>query len=200
MYSNDNLGYLPFDARNVTEYPEDFIWWQADRIGQIDQSAIAPYVGLAPSNLNVMRCPSDNCDQRVRSTTTTGPTGIAFGPYYFSYVMNWLICGGDSNGASVATICIKLTDVVSSSDKILMYEEDQDTVDDGNGELWTNGGGVNLMALRHDKINFIQTDSSSSTLPIPNPNARGNVLFCDGHVEFVPRSFAQTQAHSDGGF
>lgn len=198
MYANENLGYVPADARNSGgELAHDWLWWQLDRIASIEQSAIAPMLNLTASNLGVLRCPSDNYELRVKQNTA----GVN-GPYFFSYSMNWLITSGGSNAAAVAgmpPVCRKLVDVLSSADKILMYEEDQATIDDGNGELWTNGGGVNLLALRHNWSMRQVADIPSATLPVPNPNAKGNVLFCDGHVDYVERSFAHTPEHTVGG-
>ncbi len=193
-YTNDNKGYLPFDSRNSGGiWEEDFIWWQLSRVGQIGESAWAKYVNLSPSNLEVMRCPSDDWTIRPRTNSA------AMGPYYFSYVMNWFMTSGGTN-ANPATFVIvkKLSQVKGSSDKILMYEEDMATIDDGNGVIWNGpGNGVNLLSLRHDMAKKKVADAPSPTLPIPNPDARGNVLFCDGHVDYVERQFAHSSEHGE---
>jgi prepilin-type processing-associated H-X9-DG protein len=36
------------------------------------------------------------------------------------------------------------------------------------------------------------------TSAIPNPDARGNVVFCDGHAEFVSRAFVHRPDHAMG--
>ena len=78
-----------------------------------------------------------------------------------------------------------------------MYEEDQATVDDGNGVLWNGpGAGVNLLALRHDRGKLKVLDVMVGGV-IPNDDARGNCLFCDGHVDFVERKYAHTSAHGE---
>jgi len=201
MYVNSNKGFLPINARNSPQTPpfpnEDFIWWQSQRIKQVDQSSLAPYIGFTPTNLSMMRCPSDDFELRIQKN---GPDGL----YKFSYVMNWMISSFDKIhgwGTNVDQfqfrLCQKITQVIGSSDKILMYEEDQATVDDGNGELWDGPGQfVNLLALRHDKAKLKQKDESSNSLPIPNADAKGNVLFCDGHVDYVERKYAHSAAHA----
>ncbi len=205
MYTNANKGFFPMDARNGgAERPEDFLWWQLDRIARVDESAIGRYLPLSPTNLGVLRCPSDDWNLRVK------PNSAAQGLYKFSYSMNWLTCSyllspavssnalaAASPVRSVTTICQKLTQVRRSADKALMYEEDQATLDDGNGEAWTNGKHVNLMALRHDRSNLKEPDVSTDTKPIPNPEARGNVLFCDGHVDYPTRRQLHSQAFGD---
>lgn len=206
MYVNSNRGNLPLDARNgpgAAPYaPEDFIWWQTSRFKDVDQSSLAPYIGFTTTNLAIMRCPSDEFEQRAKLNAGAG------GPYTYSYAMNWMIssyykgAGGVAFGTSVDQIkfhlCQKLVQVVAGADKILMYEEDQATVDDGNGQLWTGpGNGVNLLALRHDRDHLKVPDVSTAALPVPNNDARGNVLFCDGHVDFVDRKYAHSSAHGE---
>ena len=201
MYTNANRGFLPFDARNDSpnERPEDFVWWQTDRFNQIDQSSLAPYLSLTKSNLGMLRCPSDDW-ARHHMTNAASP---GYGIYPFSYVMNWLTTSWVTSRSTNApvdlnfvTVCQKLSEVRNCADKLLMYEEDRMTIDDGNGELWNNGGIVNLLSSTHDRTNVTKSETPTSSTPIPNPNARGNVLFCDGHVDFLSRKFAHTREHS----
>jgi prepilin-type N-terminal cleavage/methylation domain-containing protein/prepilin-type processing-associated H-X9-DG protein len=208
MYVNNNSGYLPFDAKTTDNRPEDFVWWQntAGRFDSIEQSSLSQYLGgLTKYNLGVLRCPSDDWEHRAVNNASTGP-------YPFSYSYNYCIAGGTLgvNGvvkgtdAGIATklgswalVTNKLTQVRHSSDKCLMYEEDQATLDDGNGNLWNNGAKPNLMAARHDLSNMREADVGTSSA-LPNPDARGNVLFCDGHVDFVARKVAHTRAMAVG--
>lgn len=204
MYTNYNRGNLPFDSRNGgAERSEDFIWWEHEvgRFDKIDQSAIAPYIGsVTTSNLAVFRCPSDDIEHRVKVTKGKGT-------YDFSYSMNWFICSyllspsAGTNAPTDATmktavptveVVQKLSQVRHSADKVLMYEEDQSTIDDGNGEVWHNNSTCNLLALRHDLANKREDDTPK--FPPPNPDCRGNVLFCDGHVDFVSRKLIHTRA------
>ena len=204
MYTNSNRGNLPFDARNSPSVApfadEDFVWWQASRFARVEESSLAPYIGFTTSNMAVMRCPSD--DFEVRAKTNGGDL------YKFSYVMNWMISSrypvnpplkyGSNVDIKVFNLCLKLTQVVGAADKILMYEEDQATVDDGNGVLWNGPNtSVNLLAARHDRGKLRVLDVSTTALPIPNDDAKGNCLFCDGHVDTVERKYAHSSAHAE---
>jgi prepilin-type N-terminal cleavage/methylation domain-containing protein/prepilin-type processing-associated H-X9-DG protein len=211
MYTTANRGFLPINARNGgAERAEDFLWWEIDRFANVDQSALSQYLGgITQKNLAVFRCPSDDFQLRVKQNTATQ------GPYTYSYSMNWLVgtylttpvaAGSNAMTATtllgVTTICQKLTDVRRSADKVFMYEESEVTIDDGNGELWTGDGKTitNLLALRHDRKNMIEADTpftATGTKFFPNPEARGNCLFCDGHVDFVPRRLAHTRPYGD---
>jgi prepilin-type N-terminal cleavage/methylation domain-containing protein len=87
MYSNDNDGYLPTcaaaaDSLNFAHYPEDWIHWEANR--NLDDSAIAKYLGRGEQLKTVLRCPADSFDGRaVRGGIKSGQ-----GPHLFSYHMN----------------------------------------------------------------------------------------------------------------
>jgi prepilin-type N-terminal cleavage/methylation domain-containing protein/prepilin-type processing-associated H-X9-DG protein len=197
MYTHDNHGFLPFDARNSGgEFAEDWLWWQTDRFAGVEDSSLAKYVGFTATNLAVLRCPTDNYDVRARVNNAT------IGPYNYSYSINWLICSGGTNApTSLASVPLtyKLSDVRGTSEKILMYEEDQATVDDGNGELYTGVGTVvNLLSIRHEFNQKKDAAPSTTTLPIPDPQLHGNVLFCDGHCDFVTREYAHAIEHSAG--
>ena len=207
MYGNSNRGFLPFNARNGGgERIEDFLWWQVDRFARVDESALSQYLnGITQKNLAVFRCPSDDFMLRVKQNSA------AQGPYTYSYSMNWLVgsfiinvAGSNAmqagNLVGITTICQKFSDVRRSADKIFMYEEDQATIDDGNGVLWNHGNGVNLLALRHDRAHMIQPDTpftATAANPFPNADARGNCLFCDGHIDFVSRRLAHSQNYAD---
>jgi prepilin-type N-terminal cleavage/methylation domain-containing protein/prepilin-type processing-associated H-X9-DG protein len=211
MYVGANRGSLPYPARTTDNQPEDFLWWQnhAGRFAQVQDSSLSPYVGgWSQKTLNLMRCPSD--DFMIR---TKGAVGGDPGPYYFSYSYNYCIAGGNMavapapvHGTDAGTsgklgsythVVGKLNQVRRSAKKILMYEESENTLDDGNGNLVNNANVMttqpNLLALRHDRRNETEADVGNPKV-IPNPNARGNCLFCDGHVDFIMRSQAHTQA------
>ena len=196
LYSNANKGYAPFTSWNDGSklYAEDWLWWQASRVALIEQSSIRPYIGFTKDKLDVFRCPSDQFD-----SPRPKQNGGSVGPYMFSYVMNWWIAGGATNAYFVAPsdvqVVHKLSQVRRSSDVILMYEEDASTIDDGQGVIWAPDRGANLLALRHDWGKRKVADVPTASDPVPNPDARGNVLFVDGHVDFVERRFCHAKEH-----
>ncbi len=213
MYSNANKGYLPYtswnDGAKLTNM--DFLWWQKTRFARIDESPIEPYLSFSKSKLDVLRCPSDQFDARPKQNAAT------MGPYPFSYAMNWWIAGGGTNAPTAdglsgfqprqpggADVCKKLTQVRRSADKIIVLEEDQSTLDDGQCITWwttgtvdtTTGKVINMLSGRHDRANMKAPDGNGN--PITNPEARGNAGFCDGHVDFISRVIAHTSKHTVG--
>lgn len=237
LYAADNDNSLPATSRTgapANQRPNDWIWWQPNpRVNTykdltVTKSAIAKYLNLTAKNVIILRCPSDNWDYRP------APLTAAFGAYPYSYVMSWFIAGDSNLPAAGVTgqqsyqgpspgICRTLLKVISPSQKILMYEEDQQTINDGNGQPWlgtsgtfdpndptktsgTVGGPIDLLALRHEwsragqLTNGVPTKSTAGTWKsaVPNPDARGNVVFCDGHSEFVSRAFAHRPDHTIG--
>jgi hypothetical protein len=114
------------------------------------------------------------------------------GKYYFSYTFNFFMNGNGSNAVK------RLDEVKAPAEKIYMYEEDPSTIDDGNGELWNKGGNyssLDLLATRHDMANRHVTDAPNAT-SVVNANIHGNVVFCDGHADYVPRTYVHTKAHA----
>ncbi len=190
MYTDANAGFLPYDAQ-TGKFDEDFIWWKKAKIARIAEGGIAPYLKISPTNLSVLRCPSDIVEFRIKGTSD---------PYPFSYVENWLIT---SLSNAVPThvpnfeLCKKLTNVKEPTEKILVYEEDERTIDDGNGSIWAPRNGlINLVAIHHEDQRRLDKDVVADGQPIPNAGARGNAVFCDGHADFVERSYAHTKEHT----
>ena len=245
-YAADNDNYLPATSRCVVDgngkYPmNDWVWWQQNRIPsygveQMEHSALARYLNLSVrltakglnldnASLAVFRCPSDDYQTRLH-IPSPAPNGS--GPYPFSYVMNWFIAGESNLPAAGVTgqqgyqgpspgLCTTLAKVLNPSQKILMYEEDQSTIDDGNGQPWMGstqpfnasnpaattgvGGSINLLALRHEWTKApvgapLQSTTGPMSSAVPDPDARGNVVFCDGHGEFVSRAFVHRPDHT----
>lgn len=242
LYAAANDGYLPATARNTMDtsglfsgaYPPfDWLFWQPNRTPnygsqEIMHSALAQYLQLNYSGqdfsqnspaLSVLRCPSDEYLTRTGSGMSSGT------PYPFSYVMNWLIAGDSSltqanNGyqGTVPSLCTTLVKVTNASQKVLMYEEDPGSINDGEGMPWagctgtfqpsspesTSGmGAVNLLSMRHDMSLAAANGSATSqggnwTSAVPNPDARGNVVFCDGHADFVTRADLHRPDHTIG--
>jgi len=157
MYLNENKQWYP--APGVEAQYEDWIYWQSGR--DINQSRIVPYLGKRFSP-KVFRCPSDN----------PHPTGL----YQYSYTINYRFTGWrqDPN----VPPC-RQTKVIHPAQKIVFIDENDLTVDDA---CWAPDHYAsdqhNQLSNRHDK-------SVESTA---NPKfGRGNVVFADGHYEFMDR-------------
>jgi prepilin-type N-terminal cleavage/methylation domain-containing protein/prepilin-type processing-associated H-X9-DG protein len=248
MYASDNDGVLPAtsQAGTANENPADWIWWQPDRAAKVAdlttllrQSAIAKYISLTAATTNMLRCPSDNVEAHP---------GYAAGTSYpYSYVMNCFIAGSSSASSSgfaakftpyaggpgspavSGTLCNSLHKVKNPSQKVLMYEQSEMTIDDGDGCPWYGAstppsssnpywsgcaGGNELLAPNHDLSNFkvqssdpLKEDTSNQgnyqppqACAVPFLDVRGNVVFCDGHVDFVPRSFLHLPEHTIGNY
>lgn len=191
-YTTDNEGEFPGSSPIGSTAAEDWIYWQQYRIAQIASSSLAHYLNVTTADAPVLICPSDDISYRAVTNDA------ANGPYHFSYVMNvWMSSNSNFSAMGTARRCDRVTQVVNPSEKIMMFEEDQATIDDGNGGIWT-GSYVNLLALRHEPWKKLEADVSTDANPVPNPSARGNVVFCDGHADAVERSYAHTQLHGVG--
>jgi prepilin-type N-terminal cleavage/methylation domain-containing protein/prepilin-type processing-associated H-X9-DG protein len=193
MYNMANKGNFPRSApyTSITSY--DWVSWLpgANR----EDGALVPYLGGRFVAKHYI-CPSDDINAH-RSFTG--------GVYPFSYSMNRrmnLIEPGntmafqDANFYDTHDAAIKITDVRNPSEKILFYEEDDYSIDDGSGAL----ADPNYLAVRHDRTNqgspsISQQTAVSGTLTVPASQARGNVGFCDGHADFVTRAYAHHPKH-----
>src|SRR5205085_5073766 len=136
-------------------------------------------------------CPSDTI-QGHPTATGSEPDG----PYNYSYVLNNLMQSDgsttppnrptyvpkDSSGNPLP-LATKLSKVRKASTKVLLFEEDAPTIDDGGGNPIS---GANLLSVRHDKT--AKLPDKSGVNPLYNGNCKGNVACCDGHAEYVPRS------------
>jgi prepilin-type N-terminal cleavage/methylation domain-containing protein/prepilin-type processing-associated H-X9-DG protein len=189
MYANNNKGCVPFTSWNdgTKLFAEDWLWWQAVRFDRIEESSIHPYIGFKKGNLEIFRCPSDQFEAGRK------PNSAVCGPYNFSYSMNMWIASGATNALKItplppnAVVAKKLTEVINPTRKVMLLEEDQTTIDDGMGLIWRLSGTYNLLSLRHNLSKKRGNDTSTAAVPVPNPDGRGNVVFCDGHVEFLDR-------------
>lgn len=222
-YAADNDNYLPATSQLApNEDPSDWIWWQPDRVALypdpttlLRKSSLSRYLSLTATNVGMLQCPSDEWSARQAAKG-----------YPYSYVMNFLIAGKSNLNLSttpytppVPVLCTTLLKVLTPSQKVLMYEEDQSTIDDGNGQPWmgasgtfdpnnpqkTTGvaGGIGLLSLQHESSKASATGSTKSMAgtmdsAVPNSSARGNVVFCDGHAEFVSRAYVHRPDHTIG--
>jgi prepilin-type N-terminal cleavage/methylation domain-containing protein/prepilin-type processing-associated H-X9-DG protein len=165
MYANNNKGTFPKSAAINDAKPDDWIWWQSGR--DFNESAIAPYLSK-PLSRDFFKCPSDDVAQRVY----TGSGG-----FRFSYSMNKFFTR------------YRVTKCKNPSQKIYLYEEDENTLDDGNSSPEDNAA-IDLLAIRHDTKRLLPDNESNWK---KNIDRRGNAAFADGHAEYVSRK----QLHSN---
>jgi len=120
MYTDNNKGWFPTcgfwdDGVSYKQYPDDWIWWQANR--NLNDSPIAKYLNVRGDQLKrLLRCPADSFDGRK--------TGLAIapgqGPYLYSYGMNESLA--ENNRTPPAPLRTKITQWRSPSRKIMLTE------------------------------------------------------------------------------
>ena len=191
LYANANKDYLPFSAPNNLSRNEDWVWWQnsATRIANLGDGGIGPYLDLKPTNYKVLVCPADDVSYRVRV-----PTG---GKYPFSYSINGYM-SSNATVPQVNNLIYKFGRIIRPTEKVFLFEEDERTIDDGYGTIYTApaSGGANLLAIRHDSNKRKASDLPTTANPVPNSDGKGCVGFCDGHSDFVARSYAHSKKHT----
>jgi prepilin-type N-terminal cleavage/methylation domain-containing protein/prepilin-type processing-associated H-X9-DG protein len=179
MYTGANRGWFPFSA-GLGEFDpktgngyrfEDWIWWQANR--KVNDSPIGLYFGAF--NAKLLQCPSDTDHTR----------NISPDPYRYSYTMNMGMSSEPGASIWMGLPLQKITNVRRSSEKILIFEEDERSLDDGNFNPFLVGTDVeNFLAVRHDRQQ-------------KGPKARGNVSFVDGHADCVSVEYIRDSNHYD---
>jgi prepilin-type processing-associated H-X9-DG protein len=164
---------------------------------------------LSPTNYKTLICPSDD----TASLRLNNPTPTSY-PYAFpfSYQMNWALgatpylslvpayLGGTAPAAPTPLYRGKITQIPDPSIKVLLIEGDDRRLVDGQSGVaepvnFTNY--TNLMSDRHDLTNRQKKDPAWGTGPqsIANSDGKGNAAFCDGHAEYVSRSYVHTWLH-----
>jgi len=218
MYANDNKGWLPASARGGGPiYEHDFIHFQNNR--DLDRSALAKYLGKIADagstnqlvgienrsmNRKVFRCPSDDLESpRTREANDANAKW-----FKYSYVQNHYIGAGylwsirnnpppgdvDISGAKGKDAVPKLTQIHHPSEKLLMFEESENTMDDGHASPDVPTQYANLLAIRHDRRRWRPEPVATFTIFSMdvlrnrwNGNLKGNALFCDGSVHYLSR-------------
>jgi len=206
-------------------WPEDWVVWRGKKTGDPVMGAIAKYLGN-PSSGQILTCPSDNIDGHINPNP-------AEGPYPYSYVMNgYLSFGTNSNPHVPLTMpgvpppngpknnlrfrnnaCWRIAQVKRSSDKIIVYEEDERSMRDGRGQLESPPVGmaaanvIDLLSIRHDRQRVNPDpvpNASQGPLALienqPNKDRKGNAAFVDGHAEYIDRLRAHSRTHYDPKF
>ena len=201
MYANHNGGVMPGMGRWGHE-PHDWLYWgMTAPYDELDDSALAPYLGR-PVNEAVLRCPSDDWEPRRRFLHMSGlpPYG-----YAYSYTLSRYL-------GNVGAERLKLQQVRSTANKILFVEEDVRTMEDG---MWLDPLVVRVVgrsnsnpwfpvwepiSARHELPR--DTDNIPPDGPVTQATAtslfmarRGNVAFADGHADYVTREYTRRRAN-----
>jgi prepilin-type N-terminal cleavage/methylation domain-containing protein/prepilin-type processing-associated H-X9-DG protein len=189
MYCDANKGRFP--ESGMPNQPSGWIYWDAPR--PIEDSALAPYMNKFAS-VEALVCPSDDVENR--------PGAGGAGPYKFSYAFNRFFTT-DGGWQGVA----KIQQVKNASEKVMLVEEDERTINDGRWEPHLGNyfseypvaeKGVDLLAIRHDrKRRTPDSPHLGGWSWVPNPDRRGNAAFVDGHAESIPRDTAHKKENFD---
>lgn len=167
MYANDNRDAFPFSASRGAGHKSED-WIYWQAAVTLEDGPLVKYLTASGDVLrNFFRCPSD--EVQYRNVTTD--------PYRYSYTMNCLM-GSDNYATNTVK---KRSRVLHPAQKILCVEEYGKTLDDGR---WVWGSNTNDIATYHDFSNKDQ-------------EARGNVVFVDGHADWVSRKNSFTDYYSD---
>jgi prepilin-type processing-associated H-X9-DG protein len=178
MYTQENKGYFPRPAI-TTANPADWIYWLPGR--NPNEGRISQVIGKSFQN-KVFVCPSDDVStHRVFPGSST--------PYRYSYTVNGYICVWNTLSKT-----LKMSEIIQPSSKILLIDESGETVDDGcwapsHFDIATDR--KNILSNRHDKFN--EKKSIGGYSAADKLNGRGNVVYADGHCDFIDRkeSFLQ---------
>jgi prepilin-type processing-associated H-X9-DG protein len=157
---------------------------------------------IATNLQSVFRCPSDILEARPNIPPDKAK-------YRYSYSMNdWYafpiqnFANAPYNavkGARVdSTFNGKISSVRGPSEKLMLVDEDQNTIDDGTFRgtptAWINKTSVNTVADRHEARKKKTSGLTAGTGQ--TEDARGNVTFWDGHGEFMSRKDAIRRRYS----
>jgi prepilin-type N-terminal cleavage/methylation domain-containing protein/prepilin-type processing-associated H-X9-DG protein len=186
LFANDNKGKLPYPTASRGNGPKntDWIFWQTGR--DLGESAVCRYLGKdgAP---NILRCPSDQWQEHPLN----GNDPSTMGPYLYSYsgISYVMARAADPYNA----VAVPLSAVVNSPEKIIVGEEDEHSINDGN---WAIGQTppVDMLAIRHERVRVLPDDATNWPR---NLERRGNVAMLDGHAEFASRSYVHDPKHYD---
>lgn len=195
MYANSYKGRFPFDAVTGNALEADWVWWQEVKVSgrpvlDLKQSAVAIALGTITKDL--LRCPSEDFDNR--------PDVREGGKYRYSYTMNYHMSGNYRNSKN--KLPPRVGGIHMAAEHILLVEENLITINDGSWEppMFDNknnyvaSGNLDLLNIIHD-MQGIKSESGYN--PLPNPEHRGNVVFIDGHADFVTRRYAHNENHLD---
>jgi prepilin-type N-terminal cleavage/methylation domain-containing protein/prepilin-type processing-associated H-X9-DG protein len=171
-YTNNNRGRFPAPGTNMND--DDWIHWEDSR--NVEDGALAKYVSTRFDERHYW-CPSDILESHR-------------GSYKYSYTANWKIFRNQRwPGAQ-----FPISKVLRQTEMIMFVDESWETVDDG---CWASDNWVtdrqNMLANRHDRIKEVARDNITVTLKA----GRGNVVFVDGHADYIERHLAIDPKHYD---
>lgn len=175
LYQGDNKGYVPWPASGqVGPRNDDLVYWQAGR--DMNKSPLAKYLRMSGEPLKSMfRCPADiNAPQRI-------PQPGRPNPYAYSFSMNeaFMNYPYPVNATTGTNYRRKFTQVKTPSEKILIGEESEETINDAR---WLVTG----------DFTKITPGKMSNDILTTRHGGKGMVLFCDTHVESMTPTDAQT--------
>lgn len=181
-YAGQHNGAWPAPALAWNSYfDEDWVHWQPGR--DVRNSSIMRYIG---NDADVLKCPAGVPDR----AETIGHGGRRFPAYPFSYAVNVAITGDWVGPPPYRNPgrC-RLHHIVGASHKVLVLEEEVGAINDGAwwcaiGSDYTNGK-LSSISSQHDRGREHRYEDAH--LDRENRFARGNVVFADGHWEFLER-------------
>jgi prepilin-type N-terminal cleavage/methylation domain-containing protein/prepilin-type processing-associated H-X9-DG protein len=209
-YCGDNEGSFPGAGNGAGQtnnliaanyVPFDWIFWDTNApppFNDVNQSALAKYLNIG--NGDVFRCPSDTLYRPVPNTAHPGESA-----YYYSFSLNCLL--GNSFPPSYAAASgeyfgtyntavppyhdNKLGQVKHPENIMMFIDEDERTANDGAWVVYA----YDRLGARHAHCNDVLDPTGNINNDVVDPRGRGNVVFCDGHGEFVPRSEARSSTY-----
>lgn len=176
LYCHEYKDTFPTGAASsaLGAHPEDWIWWQMQTTHSGENamrdargSALAPFLGGYQTRQ--FRCPADR-DALSREEAWKQNSSLEI--YTYSYSLNAGMASYLSLDRSMVFLN-KLGAVVNPSRKIMLAEEKGSTAD-GPGSAFIDDG-------RWQPLGYPLTTRH---------RAKSNAAFADGHIETVPRDFA----------
>jgi type II secretory pathway pseudopilin PulG len=216
MYVDDHRDTFPGTASKgaFVAMKEDWIFWNLTKrpsndpllppefFTNVQNSAIAPYLGTFTTNL--FRCPADR-DVLVRERLWRASPGSG-NPYLYSYSFNSL--GIDSRGVNLGIASLygvgapplhfKSAYLRNPAAKLMLVEENGDeaqspfpVIDDGR---WVPGSSVddNTISARHTVVRGRRVPTAEFLR-----KGRGTAAFADSHVEAVPPALGKVRENYD---
>lgn len=199
MYCQENdgtfpgvTGVEPLWTSGPAPLPWEWIYWESIYSAPFNDVTRSPIMRYLPKGeTRVLRCPSDDIASHTRIAHP------AFGTYQYSYVMNGWTATWPQDWDTTSYRqkygiwpASHLHDVKDPSQKIFFLEEDPRFLDDGSYfiKIFLNpseGPWAEPPSFVHD----VYRDLADPTQMSNGWQSRTNVVFCDGHGEFVTGLF-----------